>query len=215
MDNIEDCAFQHETIGGQYDVYSSWKYPTSPKSSSVPCDPDSDVTSCRRHDQRHRRRHWYLGVAKNGTLRTFISGSGHDAAITATAPRHRTMFVQRWISRLGSALGHLGPVPLTPSADPIELNAAQNQGGSGVQLSASSSKSAAGRRCSRLLRHCRRQRQQLPHRTPHEQPQRPQQHRLRHGNDNGDRKRQHQQLGLSSGKRRVKSDRSTTNPPDT
>lgn len=216
LDNYEECAFHHETFGDQYDVYYSWKYPSSPSANSS-CDANPDASNCRRPDHRHRRRRWYLGVAKNGSLRTFVSNSGQGAA--SVVPRHRTMFVQRWTSRLVSALNH-GPSVLP--VPPLLLPQATKPTSTEVGGVTTSPKPTAGRSCSRLLRHCRHRnsRRQFLRRTPpgeQQQQQQPQQKQKRHGSNAETLRQRHR---LTAGVKWLADRRATTtqvqtDPPDT
>ena len=196
LENFEDCAFQHETFGDQFDVYYSWKYPASSSSSSrSSCDVSSNSPDCRRLDLRHRRRRWYLGVAKNGTLRTFISGSGRG--IDQPIPKHRTMFVQRWTNRLSGSFNRAPivlPLPSRPrsAAGSVRPMIATDDD----DVTSSPSRQTARSTCSRLLRQCRRQNSR--HRTGSRRRSHEQQRQM----ENADRlKSPHRSVGRSAGRR--------------
>ena len=93
-DPLAGCAFRHDTVSQLYDVYysgeqfSRWR----------------PVTGAAGRSRRRRRRRWYLGVDRHGTVRTFSVRSvrhrhdSHDDDDDAEfhVPR-RVLFFQRWI----------------------------------------------------------------------------------------------------------------------
>ena len=139
MDQVEDCALRHETVSGLHDVYSSWKYPAHPACDVTTPTGSSDSQADTR-PVRCRRPRWYLGVSKNGTLRTFAERK---------LLRNRVMFTQRWLHRPGTQDNGAPPAGLVPGVPHSDSGGAE---GRSAQRRRGDRKPV----CSGLLRQCRR-----------------------------------------------------------
>jgi len=69
---LADCAFRHDTVSRLYDVYYSWSYSHPTAGRPTPPPPSGPAGRPRRRRRRRRRdRRLYLGVGKQGDVRTF------------------------------------------------------------------------------------------------------------------------------------------------
>jgi len=172
-DSLAECAFRHDHVSQQYDVYYNWPY--SAAADDVPGVRRTPSTPRRR---RRRRRRRYLGVDRHGTVRTFrVTGVARrrarqndaDDRLEFHLPR-RVLFIQRFINGARSSLSsnyHVGRVPIIV---PPRSTSPPTTDATGVSPSAADEtlvrrkrrKKRHRRTCNPLLSDCRPRRRRRP-----------------------------------------------------